>query len=144
MYSDHIISQKEHNLWFDNILENKTKKYLIYELDGKPVGLAGFTEINSQHNTAMWAYYIGEDGTPKGTGQKLEKLTLDYAFNTLKLRKLSCEVIASNERVIHIHKKYGFQIEGNFKQHIIKDGVRVDVIRFAIFQEEWQKLNGYL
>lgn len=138
MYTDDIISQETHDKWFAGMLaDTKGRCYLIYEIDGKSVGLAAFTEINITHRTASWAYYIGEE-TPKGSGQILEQLVLKYAFQTLELRKLWCEVIASNERVLHIHKKYGLTIEGTFRKQIIKKGIEQDVIRLGILSEEWR------
>ncbi len=142
MYTDHLIKQEEHDKWFMGMLaDTKGRCYLIYEIDGKPVGMAAFTEINRIHGTASWAYYIGEE-CPKGSGQLLEQLVLKYAFETLKLRKLCCEVIAFNEKVLHIHKKYGFSVEGILRKQIIKDEIEHDVVRLGIFKDEWQQRKG--
>ena len=132
MYTDHIITQEEHDRWFGGMLnDTKGRCYLIFEYDEKPVGMVGFTGLNNPHGTADFAYYLGEP-VPKGTGQEMEKLSIKYAFEELKIRKLSCEVLDFNERVIHIHKKYGFEEEGIFKRHIVKNGKEYDVHRFGM------------
>ncbi len=137
MYTDHLITQEEHDKWFAGMIADINRCYLMYEIDDKPIGMAAFTEINCHHDTASWAYYIGEE-CPKGSGQILEQLVLEFAFETLGLRKLCCEVIAFNEKVLHIHKKYGFTIEGIFRKQIVKDGVEHDVIRLGILKEEYE------
>jgi len=67
----------------------------------------------------------------------MEITALDYAFRKLKLEKLWCEVLEFNESVIRFHKKFGFQEEGIFKGHYLRDGERYDIHRLAIFKDQW-------
>ncbi len=134
MYTDQIITQAEHDKWFFGMMADiKGRCYLIFEFNNMPVGMVGFTELNNIHGAGMFAYYIGEE-VPKGAGQEMEKLCIQYAFETLKLRKLSCEVIDFNERAIHIHKKHGFTEEGRFVNQILKNNTPHDVIRFGMLK----------
>ena len=137
MYSDHIISHEEHELWFDKILEDPTVKYKICELKGTPIGLVNFTEINKLHNRCFWGFYLGKSDLPTKAGPIMEFLALEYAFKTLTVKKLCCEVLSFNSRVIKLHKKFGFREEGIFLKHIFKSGKYVDVVSLAMFDEEW-------
>ena len=47
-----------------------------------------------------------------GIGRILEQVSLFYAFNVLRVRKLCLEVFVSNKQVINLHKKFDFQIIG--------------------------------
>ena len=62
----------------------------------------------------------------------MEFLALEHAFNTLKLHKLYCEVFAFNSPVVKLHQKFGFQIEGTFREQRVVDGSYVDVFRLDI------------
>jgi hypothetical protein len=46
--------------------------------------------------------------------------------------------LAFNKAVIKLHKKFGFQEEGYFRQHIKKDDQFLDVVALAILREEWR------
>lgn len=68
----------------------------------------------------------------------MECLALNYAFYCLNLHKLSCEVLAFNTNVIKLHQKFGFKIEGVFReQHKIDDNF-VDICRMGMLFCEWQ------
>lgn len=67
----------------------------------------------------------------------MEFLALEYAFNQLKLHKLYCEVLAFNSAVINLHQKFGFTVEGIFREQHMHDSAFVDIYRLAILATEW-------
>ena len=67
----------------------------------------------------------------------MEFLALEHAFRELKLHKLYCEVLAFNTPVIKLHQKFGFNIEGIFKQQQKVDEDFVDIYRLGIFASDW-------
>ena len=58
-------------------------------------------------------------------------------FKALGLRKLWCEVLASNEPVWKLHQKFGFQREALLRAHVIKGGQPQDVIGLGLLADEW-------
>ena len=62
---------------------------------------------------------------------------LELAFEQLNMQKLYCEVFAFNTSVIKLHQKFGFNIEGIFKQQQKVNGKFVDVYRLGILAAEW-------
>jgi UDP-4-amino-4,6-dideoxy-N-acetyl-beta-L-altrosamine N-acetyltransferase len=138
MYTTHIISKDEHYKWYQKIKKDPTKIYFICMQNEDPAGVVYFTEINQSNRNAFWAFYSGNVGR-KGIGSQMEFLALNYAFENLDLNKLNCEVLAFNEPVIALHRKFGFKVEGVFKQHHLTESGYVDVFRLAIFKSDWQK-----
>lgn len=69
----------------------------------------------------------------------MEFLALDYAFEELRLHKLYCEVLAFNTPVIKLHQKFGFEVEGVFREQHRREGHFVDVYRLAIFSGIWSE-----
>ena len=142
MYTQHEITREEHSNWFDSVSKDKSKVYLIAELEGKPIGLINFTEISEKNKSAFWGFYSGDLST-KGVGRLMEEAALNYAFNNLKLRKLSCEVLSSNPRVIKLHRRYGFSIEGIFKKHFVdSSSEELDIYRLALTKSEWVRTKS--
>jgi RimJ/RimL family protein N-acetyltransferase len=95
-----------------------------------------FSDIDPVHGTATWGFYTGVDA-PRGTGTRMLTRALEYAFGDLGLRKVSADVISSNEASVRVHRRLGFQLEGTFKEHRVTATGYVDVYRFALFEREW-------
>lgn len=138
MYTQHEISSQEHLAWWGKTKERPDRKYFMYEMAGTPSGIAAFNGIDAQSANSAWVFYASPT-SPKGTGSRMEFLMLDYAFNTLKLHKLYCEVLAFNAAVIKLHEKFGFKVEGIFRdQHKVNETF-VDTYRLGILAVEWQR-----
>ena len=137
MYSDHVISEEEHDKWFCNGLVDKAATYLIFQYKENPIGFLSFTNINHFHNRCYWAFYLGPVDIPRGAGAVLEYFALEYAFKTLKIRKLCCEVFVFNTAVIRLHEKFGFVEEGRFFEHYIKNEKYEDIVCLAKFGLTW-------
>ncbi|OAB58142.1 hypothetical protein AY600_01070 [Phormidium willei BDU 130791] len=145
MYTDHIITQEEHELWLSGVLEDLSKIYLVCEFKNKPVGLIYFTDINEHHSRCYWGFYLGEDDSPRGCGFVMEYLALEYLFNThkdtMEIRKLCCEVFGFNTAVIKQHKRFGFKEEGKLRAHFYKNKKYEDVVQMSLFKEDWVALK---
>lgn len=138
MYTQHEITPEEHLTWWVKIKDRTDQKYFMYEMVGVPIGIAAFTGIDANSANSAWAFYSSPTA-PKGTGSRMEFLMLDYAFNTLKLHKLYCEVLAFNTAVIKLHEKFGFKVEGVFRDQYRVNETFVDTYRLGILATEWQK-----
>lgn len=140
MYTQHEISETEHLRWWANQQGQANRVNLVFCADERPLGVVSFTWMDSINGRADWAFYAASDA-PKGTGRRMEFAALDHAFATLAIRKLSCEVLTCNRRVILLHKSFGFRIEGLFRQQVKIGAVYDDVLRLALFADGWQKLR---
>ncbi|MFD2644193.1 UDP-4-amino-4,6-dideoxy-N-acetyl-beta-L-altrosamine N-acetyltransferase [Pseudomonas japonica] len=138
MYSDHEISPDEHARWLASLVGNARQRVFVVMLDGAVAGLVSLNAINATHRSADWAFYLDPVLQGKGLGSLVEFWLLDHAFNEAGLEKLNCEVLASNEAVVKMHRKFGFALEGVRRQNILKDGARLDVVLLGITREEWQ------
>lgn len=136
MYTRHEISHEEHCAWWSRIKQDESNQYLMYQMDGSPLGIVGFNGVDRINKQSLWAFYAAPDA-PRGTGTNMEFLALDYAFTFLELHKLSCEVLAFNAPVIKLHEKFGFKIEGVFREHHRVDENYVDVVRLGMLSAEW-------
>ena len=138
MYTDHRISDAEHARWFAGAMTDETKRYWVIELDGEPVGLANLYDIQAPQKRAYWAFYLADDRVRgKGVGSATERFVMRHVFEELNLDKLCCEVLASNDGVVKMHQRYGFQVDGVLRRHVIKAGERVDVVTMSLLREEW-------
>lgn len=139
MYTDHVISIKEHKAWFERLKHNTTSVYLVFEILNRPVGLVYFTDIDKKNNKSYWGFYLGEEKLPRGCGTAMGVLGIEYAFTQLNIRKLCGEAFIFNDASTRFFMKLGFVEEGKFVKHMLKNGVYVDIISFALFRDNWIK-----
>jgi len=140
MYTSHKITQDEHHSWFDAVMIDESKKFWIIQSDGEDIGMVNLYDIDFDRSECCWAFYIGRtDMTGKGIGSAVETRILNIVFGELKLSKLKCEVLAFNEGVIYLHKKFGFKQTGILKARVERDGEPVDSICLEMTAEAWGK-----
>lgn len=137
MYTRHEISGEEHLAWWERTRERTDQAYFMYERDGQPSGIVGYTQIDPINKNASWAFYASPSA-PAGTGSRMELLALDHAFGPMELNKLHCEVLAFNKAVVNLHHKFGFKTEGILRAHHFCDGEYIDIIRLGILADEWR------
>lgn len=138
MYTDHQITEVEHARWFSAIEGDERRAYWIIEMDGEPVGLANFYDIDRRNRRCAWAYYLADPSVRgRGIGGAVEYAMVEKAFGDLGLQKLWCEVLSSNTGVLRMHQRFGFQEEARFRRHVLKNGALEDVIGLGLLKEEW-------
>lgn len=137
MYSHHEISLDEHRAWFARLQQDRSRRWYLYrDAADVPQGVVYFTEIDPVQATAFWGFYARPEA-PSGTGLRILVDALDVAFGELGLHKLNGEVLADNERSIHLHTKVGFIEEGRFRQQHFDGETRIDVVRLSLLAGEW-------
>jgi UDP-4-amino-4,6-dideoxy-N-acetyl-beta-L-altrosamine N-acetyltransferase len=139
MYTDHYITEEEHETWFNQMLSNPRTRYWVIVCDGEDVGLVNLYNIDEKNQRCYWAFYLASENVRgKGIGSFVEFSIFRYVFENLKFNKLCCEVLSFNQAVTDMHKSFGFKEEGLFKKHIKKGDEFLDVVCLAILREEWQ------
>jgi UDP-4-amino-4,6-dideoxy-N-acetyl-beta-L-altrosamine N-acetyltransferase len=140
MYTDHHITKEEHERWFQNALNDPRRKYWIIMYQREPIGLANLYDIDEKNRRCFWAFYItSQNVRGKGAGSFVEYQIMKYVFDDLEYNKLCCEVLSFNEAVVNMHKSFGFQKEGIYRRHLLKNGEYVDIVALAMLKGEWDE-----
>ncbi|MEO0328409.1 MAG: GNAT family protein [Pseudomonadota bacterium] len=100
-------------------------------------GLSLSRIVHGFTRSAMLGYWMGVEHAGKGHMQKAVPALLDYAFSTLRLRRVEAACIPTNARSIHLLTKCGFHKEGYARQYLEISGKREDHILFAILKSEF-------
>lgn len=130
--------------WIDRLQKNKNEDIVLVMVDpktGKPIGSMGIHRINWKDRVASTGAVIGDKAYwGKGYGSEAKMLLLNYAFNTLNLRKICSGCVSFNTRSEAYSKKCGYKREGVFKKHIFRNGRYWDHVNLAVFKEDWLPL----
>lgn len=135
MFTQHEITLKEHSDWFLKASVDPTCRLLIIEDMLGPFGYVQFNRLGSG-NVSDWGFYTNPEA-PRGSGQKLGKAALSYAFDELKLHKVCGQVIETNARSIAFHKSLGFSQEGLLRDQQCISGTYYSLICFGLLVHEW-------
>jgi RimJ/RimL family protein N-acetyltransferase len=92
------------------------------------IGNVYFRDIEAISRRAEFHIFIGEKNLRgQGIGSEVMTLALEYARDTLHLRRLYLLVLAENSAAIRIYEKVGFEKEGVLKGHVLKNRRYQDV-----------------
>ena len=68
------------------------------------------------------------------------RCTLEFAFQALRLHRLSLDVFSFNQRAIRACEKAGFRREGVLRDAVLDGGAYADDILMSMLEEEWRAL----
>ena len=142
MLTDHIITLKEHQQWYQRTCKDPACEWLIAEFRSSPIGVVSITDIKKTDGTCTWGIYIGENMRNSGIGVLMEMHAIDRMVKYHKIRKIWGETLESNKRLILMHKRFGFKEEGVFKKHVCRGEKYEDVIRIALFTNGWEAIRS--
>lgn len=111
---------------------------LIIEVDGIPIGTMGIHGINWPDGVATTGAMIGEkEYWGKGYGKDAKMALLEYAFDTLRLRRIYSYVIAYNERSLNYSLGCGYKKIGVYEDDTFRKGKFWDVIALCATRDSW-------
>jgi len=80
-------------------------------------GLAGFVIFQKVHEPLIRLRRIAVGATDKGTGTRILRTALDWAFETFPAEGISLGVARINDRARHIYVREGFVDDGEDEVH---------------------------
>lgn len=141
MYTQHEIGAEEHRAWFERAQQDPNRHPLLYLRQGTPMGFANISIVNVPARRAEWGFYLAPDSLA-GSGQRLGRATLAYAFETLGLHKLCGEALAFNTRSIRFHERLGFTREATLRDHHFDGHAFHEVIGFGLLASDRTAREG--
>jgi RimJ/RimL family protein N-acetyltransferase len=130
--------EAEYREWRESNRPETGVAFGVQTKDGKPLGYFGINFLSYHSRVANLGANIGEPeywGGGYGTDALL--LLLDYAFDTLDMRRVWLITMTLNERVLRQMEKIGFLLEARQRKATIADGVPYDVVVYGLLREEW-------
>lgn len=133
------VTEGQEQEWFaQRSKKDENDIILVIEADGRPIGSMGIHRINWQTRVATTGALIGEKTYwNKGYGTDAKMALLQYAFDTLNLRKIMSQVKAFNERSVAYSLKCGYKIEGRLRRQHFAFGRYWDEVILGLFRSDW-------
>ena len=106
------------------ICENRKDRHIP-----RPIGVVHFHGIDNTEKSAEYGIYIGEeDALGKGYASEAAVLAMEYAKESLSLKKVILRAFASNTPAIRSYSHAGFVKTEDVPQVLCSDGQKDDMI----------------
>ncbi len=118
---------------------NEDEMGLNIVFKGEIVGGAGFHEINRQDKSAEIGYWLTKDSTGKGLVTKSVSRLIDYAFDEMKLNRITIKCVPENVKSRAVPERLGFTNEGVEGEAGWLHTRFVDHVVYSMLAKEWDK-----
>lgn len=131
--------------WWFGMLQSAIHNRTGYELgiflksNGRYVGNIGVTNVRKENHSASIAYFIDPKLWGQGFATEAAGRMLKFAFEDLKIFRMSGSCMAHNKASRRVMEKLGYQYEGTARAELYKDGKFIDVSHFSLLYPEWVK-----
>lgn len=135
-------SADEVNKTFRDYKKNEESDVFAIKLfdSNQIIGIAGFDDIVKENKVATLFIGIGnKDVRGRGYGKEALKLLLEYGFNKLGFHRIQLNVLEFNIAAISLYEKAGFKREGTYREFVLRDNKRYDLLLYGILKSEWKK-----
>lgn len=106
----------------------------------KVIGVMHLVDINQVMGVAEVGYWMHKRYRRKSFTLESMISIYDYAFNTLKLRKLTAHIFSVNKKSCSFQDKLGAVKEGYLRKHVVCSLGKVhDVFVYGLLKSDWKK-----
>lgn len=109
-------------------------------LKGSPelIGTMGLV-IKDKHKRAELVYWVGKPYWGQGYATEAAQQILKVAFEELGLNRVYAAAMTHNPGSWKVMQKIGMQLEGTFREHVIKAGEPIDLTFYSILRSEYEQ-----
>ena len=122
--------------------QRQAGQYMCYAVTLKgfdtAIGIFQVRDLHSGLETAEWGFAIGSAFWGTGVFEDAAKLVLEFAFDTVGVRRLEARAAVQNGRGNGALLKLGAVREAVLRQSFLKDGRRLDQVLFTILESDWR------
>jgi RimJ/RimL family protein N-acetyltransferase len=111
--------------------------FLVCEVNGRIVGFSRCegNDLKRMSHKVEFGVCVLKDFWGYGIGTNLLKETIKWA-DTSGIKKITLNVLESNEKAIMLYKRYGFEVEGVLKKDkVLSDGNYYNTVVMGRFKE---------
>ena len=131
---------KEVDKIFNDYEKSNKSKVFAVRIDNTTIGVAGFDDIIEENKVATLFIGLGNESVrKKGFGSEAMKLLLEYGFENLNFHRIQLNVLEFNDSAIALYQKFGFKKEGTYREFVLRDGKRYNLLLYGLLRNEWNE-----
>ncbi len=127
-------TRRIHEKWLKEQVDTGLVEQFIVCLkdNDRPVGSSYLRDIDRDAHTAEYGIFLGEDDARgKGLGYEVLCATMEYALDSLGLKKVIARTISTNIASIRVFEKYGFKTDKSIDNVACSDGQKAEMVMMS-------------
>lgn len=134
---------EEQMRWYQSIAEHGTGYWLVIESQStkEKLGALGLNNICNEHQNAELGYWLLPQYWGKGIMREALHGLLNFAFDELKLHRLSAEVELENLKSQKLLQVLGFSGEGVKRECEVKDEQYISLMSYSLLSGEYNHVS---
>ena len=125
-FSRHTLEEYILNAQQDIYTAKQLRLMIVLNKTVEPIGCIDLFDFDPVNMYAGVGILISDDHRNKGFASEALSMLIDYAFNTLHLHQLYCNITSENEISLNLFQKQNFKIIGLKKEWIRYKGKWID------------------
>ncbi len=126
--------------------EREAGRYVCYGVvpggQEDAVGIFQLHRLDPSFGTAEWGFILGAPYWGTGVYARGARLLLDFAFDTVGVRRLEARAAIANGRGNGALQKMGAVREGRLRRSFLLGGEYFDDALWSILDEDWRRLRA--
>jgi RimJ/RimL family protein N-acetyltransferase len=106
------------------------------------IGLFQVRQLEPDFATAEWGFALGSEYWGSGMFIDGARMVVDFAVETLGVRRLEARAAVANGRGNGALRKLGAVQEGVLRRSFLKNGLHLDQMLWSILKEEWRQAKA--
>lgn len=124
--------------YFREANENRDAVQVLVTVDGDRAGVVELDPIDRETGVADVAFWLHPDSQGSGYAREALELVLSYAFDELRLHKVTANAYPFNDGSLGLLRRLGFVEEGVGREDTFVDGDYRDTHYFGLLDREWR------
>ncbi len=124
-------TREGHLNWLKTMIETGCGyQFIVCKIeDDTPIGCTYLRDYDREHNKIEYGVFLGSENVKgQGIGTEILGLTLQFAFETLKVHKVFARAFSDNQASIGSFLKGGFNKEAYLKDEVRVNGEYRDIV----------------
>ncbi|MFI5623788.1 GNAT family N-acetyltransferase [Nocardioides sp. NPDC051685] len=136
-------SREEAQAMLDGILDRQNcsprpEYYLAITESASPEVIIGFARLGlGGVKAADLGYALRPEWQHRGHARTAVSRMIEFAFNDLRLHRLTANIGPANTASMRLVESLGFQREGTIRDHVHTNGAWRDSVSFSLLEGEW-------
>jgi RimJ/RimL family protein N-acetyltransferase len=139
-FDDRLITYESHMVWWAKIRRDARRLFWIIQSPDSPVGTISLKVDPIHRHGEYMNLLIAPEFRNQGFGKAGLFQLLKYGFETLELHRIFGDVLADNGPSLSVAGALKFQVEGVFRQHVLRGSKYLDVVRFGMLRRGYDKI----
>lgn len=140
----HPYSLSDARKWLNATGNNREDIILAIEVNGEPAGGIGMQGLKDvyRHNGEL-GYWLSERYWGRGIMTDAVGVLVDHAFVQTGWQRLFASIFENNIPSMRVLEKNGFTREAVHRKSVIKEGVVMDEVIYALHREQWRSGSSH-